>query len=126
MRITDIVESKRKPNRRKIYLDGAFAFACNLNVVARFRLRNGMELTEQQVQAIQQGEVRQECFDEAMKYLQLRLHSRSELHKKLMRREYGQPMVDDVLDQITTLGYLDDERFARTKAMSASQHKHHG
>jgi regulatory protein len=124
--ITAISETKRQPNRRKIYLDDIFAFGCNLNVVARFRLRTGMALSDEQVAKIQQGEVRQECFDKAMRYLQTRLHSRSELSRKLARREYGPGMIDDVLDQLTRLGYVNDEQFARAKALSAQQRKLHG
>ena len=44
--ITKIVEQKKRPNRRNIYLDGAFAFGLNDNVVARFRLREGLTLTD--------------------------------------------------------------------------------
>ncbi|HWE93291.1 MAG TPA: RecX family transcriptional regulator [Tepidisphaeraceae bacterium] len=124
--ITKITEQKRRPNRRNVFLDGAFAFGVNLNVVAKFHLREGLVLNEQQVLDIQQGEVRQECFDKAMEYLQMRLHSRAELLKKLMRREYGQAVVNGVLDDLLRLGYLNDEQFARTKALSASEHKHHG
>lgn len=124
--ITKIVEQKKRPNRRNIYLDGAFAFGLNDNVVAKFRLREGMSLTEDQVKDIAQGEVRQECFDYAMKYLGMRLHSRAELRRKLVRREYGDQVIDGVLDDLARMGYLDDARFARTKALSAAEHKHHG
>lgn len=124
--ITQIVEPKGKPNRRRIYLDGRLAFSVKLNVVAKFRLREGMELSPQQVAAIEQGEIRQECLDKAMKYLTGRLHSRQELRKKLLRAEYSDSMLDEVLDELKRLGYIDDARFARTKALSAAQHKHHG
>jgi regulatory protein len=79
--VTQISEQKRRPNRRNVHLDGAFAFGCNLNVVAKFRLREGMTLSEEQVRQIQLGEVKQECFDRALEYLGSRLHSRSELRK---------------------------------------------
>ena len=124
--ITKISEQKRRPNRRNVYLDGAFAFGCNLNVVAKFKLREGMKLSEEQVRQIQLGEVKQECFDRALEYLASRLHSRSELRRKLVRREYGGAVVDAVLEDLARLGYLDDERFAKTRALSAAQHKHHG
>jgi regulatory protein len=124
--ITKLSQQKRRPNRRNVFLDGQFAFGCNLNVIAKFRLREGMQLTDAQVSEIEQGEVRQECFDKAIEYLQRRLHSRSELSTKLMRREYGRPIVEGVLDDLMRLGYVDDERFARTKASSAAEHKKHG
>jgi regulatory protein len=124
--ITRIAEQKRRPNRRKIFLDGGFAFGCNINVVARFRLREGMTLSDEQVRQIQLGEVRQECFDAATKLLSSRLQSTAEMRRKLMRKEYGQTIVEAVIDDLTRLGYLNDERFARTKALSAAQHKQHG
>src|SRR3954465_4304636 len=102
--ITKISEQKRRASRRNIYLDGAFAFGCNLNVVAKFRLREGMNLSEEQVRQIQLGEVKQEGFDRAMEALSSRLHSRSELRKKLMRREYGDAVVDAVLEDLARLG----------------------
>jgi regulatory protein len=124
--VTKIAAQRRRPNRRNVYLDGVFAFGCKLNVIARFRLREGMILSNEQVLEIEHGEVRQECFDQAMKFLQKRLHSRAELIAKLNRREYGQAMVISVTDQLVELGYLDDARFALGKARSAAQHKHHG
>ena len=124
--ITKIQEQKRRENRRNIHLDGKFAFGVNVNVVATFRLREGMVLTDEQVQAIEKGEVRQECLDHALRLLQQRLHSRSELQKKLSRREYGPAVVDDVLADLARLGYVDDARFAKSKALSAAQNKHHG
>ena len=124
--ITRFSEQKRRPNRRNIYLDGSFAFGCNVNVVARFRLRAGMILSDQQVQEIQLGEVKQDCFDTAIKFLQSRLHSTTELKRKLIRQEWGNEVIDAVLGDLARMGYLDDERFARTRALSASQQKHHG
>ena len=124
--INKISEQKRPPNRRNVYLDGAFAFGVKLNVVARFRLREGMSLTAEQVTDIERGEVRQEAFDQATKFLGQRRHSRAELHKKLMRREYGERVIEEVLNDLERLGYIDDKRFATAKALSAAQHKHHG
>jgi len=124
--ITRIVEQKKRPNRRNVYLDGAFALGLNDNVVAKFRLREGMVISAEMVAEIAAGEVRQECFDYAMKYLQMRLHSTAELRRKLVRREYGESVVDGVIADLLRMGYLDDARFAKTKAMSAAEHKHHG
>ena len=124
--ITRIATQKRRENRRNVFLDGKFAFGCNVNVVATFRLREGMRLSDEQVRAIEQGEVRQECLDKALEYLGRRLHSRAELQRKLMRCEYGEPVVQGVLDELTRLGYLDDARFAQTRALSAAEHRKHG
>jgi regulatory protein len=124
--VTQILQQKRAPNRRSVHLDGQFAFGCNVNVVAKFRLREGLVVTNEQIEQILRGEVKQECFDRAMRALQNRLHSRAELYRKLMRREYGEQTVNAVLDDLARLGYINDEQFAKTKALLAAQHKHHG
>lgn len=124
--VTKIVEAKRRPSVRNVYINGALALRCNVNVVARFRLREGVSLTEEQVQEVLRGHVRQECFDKAMHSLQTRLHSRAELFKKLMRQEYGEAIVNGVLDDLSRLGYINDEQFAKNKTLSAAQHKQHG
>lgn len=124
--ITAIKTSRRRPNRRIIHLDGAFAFSLHVNVVARFHLREGMALTEHQVRQIEQGQVRQECLDHAIRFLETRLHSRQQLRTKLMRREFGQAIIEDVLDELARMGYVDDARFALNLAQSAAQHRHHG
>src|SRR4051812_25125662 len=124
--ITKISEQKRTPHRRNIYLDGAFAFGCNVNVVAKFKLKEGQTVTPVQLQQIEKGELRQECFDAAMRFLERRLHSTSELRRKLQPRQYPAAVVDEVLADLARLGYLDDAKFAQTKAQSAAAHKHHG
>src|SRR4051812_49811576 len=98
--ITQIVEPKGKPQRRRIYLDGKFAFTVKLNVVAKFRLREGLELSPDQITDIVQGEIRQECLDRALRLLGGRLHSRSELKRKLTRQEYFPALIDEVLDEL--------------------------
>src|SRR5205085_386593 len=124
--ITQILEARGKGQRRRVYLDGKFAFTLKLNVVARFRLREGLNLSPAQLQEIETGEVRQECLDRALKYLSGRLHSASELKRKLLRQEYSPAMIDEVVEELIRLGYIDDARFAKTKALSAAHHKHHG
>jgi regulatory protein len=124
--VTDISPTKRSPNRRKIALDGVFAFACNVNVVARFRLRVGMMLSEQQVREIEQGEVRQEAFDAATRLIASRLHSTAELRRKLLRKDFSPAIVDGIVADLTRMGYLDDAQFAKAKASSAARFKQHG
>src|SRR5258706_16470709 len=103
--ITKISEQKKRANRRNIFLDGSFAFGVNLNVVARFRLREGLELSPEQVVEIEAGGVRHGCFDAAMGELSARLHSPVALHRKLNRRGHGESIFTRVLDPLTRPGY---------------------
>ncbi len=125
-KITQITEQKRRANRRSVYLDGKFAFGCNINVIARFMLREGQELSTDQVEQIKNGEVKQECFDRTIKFLERRLHSRSELKQKLGKNDYPPEMIEQVLDRLEEMGYVNDKKFAETRAELSAKYKHHG
>jgi regulatory protein len=124
--ITRITTPKRTPNRRAIFIDGKQAFTIHVNVVARHRLRESIEISPDLRRQIEQTQVKQECFDAALRYLTRRLHSRSELTRKLRRAEYPDSIVTEVLDDLTRQGYLDDARFAQTRALASMQHKQIG
>lgn len=107
-------------------MDGRFAFGCNINVVAKFRLREGLVLTEDELARIRDGEVQQECFDRAIRFIETRMHSRKELSDKLKRNEYPIEMIDAVLDRLTEMGYVNDAKFATGKVEAAAKYKHQG
>lgn len=125
-RITQIKTSKRRPNRRSVYLDGTFAFACSLDVIARFGLREGLTLSDEDLIRIRHNELRGECFNQAVKYLEKRLHSRQELTKKLQRQEYPADLIESVLDQLSGMGYVNDKRFAETRLEAMVRYKRQG
>lgn len=72
------------------------------------------------------GSRRQKCIDSALKLLGMRLHSRSELARKLARKEFDRETIDDALAELQRVGYVDDRRFAVAKAQSLMEHKKHG
>ena len=124
--ITAITPQKRNERRRNVHLDGSYAFACNINVVAKFKLREGLELTAEQVETIKRGEVRQECFDDAMRFIQRRMHSRSELRTKMVRKEHTPEIIDGVLDDLERMGYVNDAKFAAASTEMSAKIRHHG
>jgi regulatory protein len=54
----------------------------------------------------------------ALKLLSCREHSRLELHQKLIQRGFLSKQIDPVLDQLTEIKLLDEERYAETYAYS--------
>lgn len=51
----------------------------------------------------------------AHRYLSRRDHARGELARKLRAKDLPEDLIDEVLDSLTQVGYLDDERFAQTQ-----------
>ena len=125
-KITAISEQRRRKNRRSVHIDGEFAFGCNLNVVARFRLREGMTISESLRKEIEEGEVQQEAFDHATRLLGMRMQSERELRTKLGRKDYGAGAIDAVIENLKRLNYVDDAKFAASRAADQANVKKHG
>lgn len=68
----------------------------------------------------------QRCRDAALDLLARRLHSESELRKKLSRKKFPPELIETVLADLKRRKLIDDRRFAATKSLSAMQYKHHG
>ena len=124
--VTAINPQRRRPERRSVFIDGDFAFGCNVNVVARFRLREGMAIDADLRRRIEEGEVKQEAFDHALRLIGQRMQSERELRTKLGRKEYGPGVIDAVVEDCERLGYLDDAKFAAARAADAANLKKHG
>ena len=43
------------------------------------------------------------------------------VRRKLVRREHPEATIDEVLGELARMGYLDDARFAKTKALAAAE-----
>ena len=125
-KITAITEQRRRKNRRSVYIDGEFAFGCNVNVVARFRLREGMTISDSLRKEIEEGEVQQEAFDHATRLLGMRMQSERELRTKLGRKDYGPTAIDAVIENLKRLNYVDDTKFAASRAADQANVKRHG
>ena len=57
----------------------------------------------------------------AVKLLGPRDHSRQELRRKLLKRDFDAELCDSTLDALESLGYLDDSRFAERYAEQRSE-----
>lgn len=53
------------------------------------------------------------CFDQGLKFLGIRFHATAELRTKLFRKEkYDSQEIQDALEKLTRLGFLNDSQFA--------------
>jgi regulatory protein len=124
--ITKIIQPPRRPNNRRIYIDGKPAFSLKLNIVAKLRLRVGMTISHEQIQRIESEQARQSCMNRALRILSRRMQSRDELKQKLQRGAFSPALIEGVLNDLAQQGYIDDIRFAQAKVRAAMQNKHHG
>lgn len=119
MRITTTAQRSGKIN---LYADGDFRCSVPASLWFKGTLRDGDEVSEEELTALQEAAGSVFAYENALRYLSLRAHSEKELGDKL-RRKYGAAAAKDAVEKCRALGLLDDEKFADLLARELSERK---
>jgi len=112
--IISAIERQKRRQRVNVYGDeGRFAFALALHLAQDAGLHSGMELSEAQVNALQEADARHSAYEAALRLLSYRPRSEKEMRRRLGRRGIGLRLIDETVRQLRERGYLDDKAFAR-------------
>ncbi len=114
MRITKIESQKKNPSRKNIYIDGEFALGISAETLLRFGLRTGDEIGVEKLKALTASEELSSAKNTALRFLSHRARSEREVRDKLREKEFGDEEISKTLDDLRSLGLLDDAAFARS------------
>jgi regulatory protein len=109
--ITALEPQKRSRDRVNVYLDGVFAFGLAALVAANLRV--GMPLTDDEIAALRLADEVERAREKALNYLSYRPRSEAELQSHLLKSDFAETTVDEVLHRLREVGLVDDEAFAR-------------
>jgi regulatory protein len=118
-KITGLIAQKRNPQRVNVYLDGEFAFGV-ARIVAAW-LSVGQELSDEKIAQLQADDEREVAYLRAIKYLNYRPRSRSELKTNLTRHNVSEEVVEEILGRLEEIGLVDDDRFANNWVENRSE-----
>lgn len=110
-KVTKIQAQKHK-GRYNVFLDGKYAFPVAEATLIEFRLMNGVELTDAQIKEIQDRENVNKAYGDAVNYLSYQLRTKKEIKDYLYKKEYHRDAVDEVINRLEKLRYLDDGAYA--------------
>lgn len=125
-RITDIRTQTKDDTRVSVFVDGEFAFGCHQDVAAKHGLRTGQRLTPEMQQEIEVDENIVQAKQTAFTYLAHKPRTETEVRRKLRRKDIGNRVIDEVIERLHELDYLDDEQYARDYAHNRFSNKGYG
>lgn len=111
MKITKIAPYGADSKFYKIFLDGQYALSLPSEIIARFSLKEGMETSLEEIEALTQASLVRKARERLLYSLDRRLHSEKELRDKL-KGKYSPKTIDLAINEIARLGLIDDEKFA--------------
>ncbi|MBM7556027.1 RecX family transcriptional regulator [Halanaerobacter jeridensis] len=110
--ITKIEVQKNDKQRCSIFVDGKFLLGIEAELVYEFHLEKGEVLTEEMLNQLLDQEELLNAKQAAFNLLSYRQRSTQELKERLLRKDYGIEIVNQVIHVLNKLEYLDDKEFA--------------
>lgn len=107
------VSAQRRPGRYNIFLDGKYAFSAGEKTVAEFVLLKGKELDDVQVEKIKQFDADAKASDLAAHFLSYEPRTIFEVLQYLKKHEISDEAANSAVSQLSELGYLDDQQYAK-------------
>lgn len=124
--ITRIEPQKHREDRVNVYLDGAFAFGLDQEVVCEHHLHQGDTLTESLIDGVLLAEERTKAKQKVLDWLSRRSRSVSEIRRRLREKGVSERTSGKVIDDFLRVGLLDDEKYAFTYVQSRMQQRPSG
>jgi len=112
MKITKIEKQKRRQNFYSLFLDGKYAFHLHKDVLSELRWKIGQEVDQQEIKRVTRLEQIKEARDYAFLLLSYRARSCQEITERLLRKKYEREIIQEVVEELKRLHYLDDRAFA--------------
>ncbi|MBD3287370.1 hypothetical protein GF337_01085 [candidate division KSB1 bacterium] len=111
-KITKIEVQKKRKNRCNIYLDEEFAFGLDQDILLKFDLYKGRELSDADIENILDFEEKKNAKDRALKFLSHRDRSEKEIVDKLKQIGFNREVIDWTLSELKRMQFIDDNKFA--------------
>jgi len=113
MQITSIERRRNKKDRISVFIDGAYSFTMPEEDYISMNLYELKEITREQLDHIKNTVCFRAAKSEAVRFVSLKVRSEREIRNKLYEDGYDPDTVDKVIDELKSMGYVDDRIYAR-------------
>lgn len=109
--ITSITKQK-KGDRVNIFLDGEFFCGLDMVTMMKNSLKEGMDIDEEELSAIQIESERQKAMDKAFEYAIKYFKPERKVREHLKEKGYVKELIDEIMHKLKDYGYVDDRKYA--------------
>jgi len=122
-KVTKIEPQKKNPRRVSIFIDNQFALGVSQELLLKFNLSEGIQLSGEQLELLEKEESVRQAKEIAFRSLSHTPKSTSEISKKLKERDFQEQVIGEVIRELEKYGYLNDRNFARMYSESCLRAK---
>lgn len=110
--VTKIQQQKKRKNRYNIFLNEVYTFGVDEDVLVKYHIKKGMELTPEEIEEITSEEDFHSTYVMAINYLSYRMRTKKEIRTYLQEKETPTKMTYDIIEKLEKEQLLDDVAFA--------------
>ena len=111
-KIVEINPQVRNPQRKTLIFDDGSVFGISEDVFISNKFVIGSEISDEFYDKITNDELRSKVYNSAVRLLGYRMRSCTELKDRLIEKKYPIELIEDNIDKLLKMGYLNDEEFA--------------
>lgn len=111
--ITKITRQKRNEERYNIFLNEEYSFSIDEKILVQYGLTKGKVLDEWTLGDIAFEDEVARAFNRGLSYLTYQMRSEEEVRKKLRDAEFGEAVIQEAIQKLVRLGFLNDAEFSR-------------
>ncbi|MCX7843381.1 MAG: recombination regulator RecX [Clostridia bacterium] len=123
MIITSIERHKKNKDKLLVYIDNSYSFSIQEEDYLRLNLHDKCEITQDEIRNIKNNINFKNAKSTAVKYLALRLRSGWEVAMKLAAEGYDSEVVERVVEELRSIGYINDKIYAQKYIFDRSKLK---
>lgn len=124
--ITAIKPQVNSSDRFSIFLDDDFALGLHADVVAEAGLKKGMTLEPAEWAALIRKDLYHRAWSRCLNYLASRPRTKQEIRRRLTAINTPEDAVEQIMDRLEDLGYVDDRDYAERYVASRVRSKGYG
>jgi regulatory protein len=112
-KITGLKQGKTRAKRINVYVDDKFALSLTSATARQEKLDLGQELGQNALEELAAKDLRQQCFNAAVRFLGYRPRSQAEIKQRLTKHGFEDETIRQTLERLKEAGFADDDSFAR-------------
>lgn len=108
------IEAQKHPGRYNVYVNDHYAFPVGEDVMVRYRLLKGTELTPALIATLKTADAQSKAWSMALNYLSYQQRTEKELRDYLAQKEVAPEVVAPVMARLLDQRLLDDAQYAHS------------
>lgn len=111
MKIANI--KKLKSGKYKLDFDNGDSISLYEDILIQYGLITKKEIDETRLDSIYKDNFNYGIYDEALKYIEVRLRSKEEIYKYLLKKGYEEELINSTIERLEKNHFIDDTSFAK-------------